>query len=707
MTYYQLKSIIMATKSTYEFQGSSASFGVVASRYPGFIEPSFDMILACDERPQVILISAVGATGKTTLASQLSFETKLPLLDLSQHKPVADNTLTGLITNSFAVETISEILGSIGEGKYGIIIDGLDEGRSKTTEKAFEAFLDDLIKMSRKSVNTAFVLMGRVQAIEECWSYLVEQQMRVLLLAISPFKLTAAKKYINGVSGIGNMSPHRANYEKVRDLILDRLSTAFRDETNVSTDFMSFIGYPPVLDAIGTLLRDESNYFKLFEDLNREDFDRNEVKLLLDISERILLREREEKVVPNIIKPLFEDYSPEEEKRRILRDIFSPKEQCLRLLHRCSSSPLNLEVIKDTVINDKYEESLHHWLEEHPFVENDKIRNAVFEALVMSQVIDHWGDQYAEIVSEYASKRKGNYHLVYMFNQLSTEKRIPVACLGTFVDAAMEFNTRTSSVHFEIQGPSVEDLLDELGGQAQAGHTTTNIDIELEITFQGEGSREYSFSTVVVPSSTIQIRDRLQSTTITVPCNVFIRGATELHLIAPVDIHCASIQINAPHLLLTSAISKESADVLFECGSICSTLEKITPNGIPFTVVTDEKANLSHPIVRYAEQRQATTRSLDLSQRYLRLRRIIVEFRSHSRGRLARLKDKIHSDRVLKNTTGEAVLRKLIADGVLILEGSHYFIDPEKLSQKIGISWVNFRKGKTSEKLDEYLLTIR
>jgi hypothetical protein len=52
----------------------------------------------------VILISAVGATGKTALAEQLSRETRLPILDLGKHKPVGDNTLTGLLTTAYDVK---------------------------------------------------------------------------------------------------------------------------------------------------------------------------------------------------------------------------------------------------------------------------------------------------------------------------------------------------------------------------------------------------------------------------------------------------------------------------------------------------------------------------------------------------------------------------------------------------------------------------
>lgn len=77
----------------------------------------------------------------------LSNRAGLPLLDLATQKPVGDNTLTGLLTGAFAVSDLANVFGGIADGTYGVIVDGVDEARSKTTEKAFEAFLDDIAKL--------------------------------------------------------------------------------------------------------------------------------------------------------------------------------------------------------------------------------------------------------------------------------------------------------------------------------------------------------------------------------------------------------------------------------------------------------------------------------------------------------------------------------------------------------------------------------
>jgi hypothetical protein len=161
MNYHGLKSIIAAQKSVFTMRAPSASFGPAPKRDEPYIEPNFTKVEFESERPAVLLISAVGATGKSALAQVLSNETGLPLLDLGKHKPVGDNTLTGLLHSAFPVESLTNVFEGIAKGTYGVIVDAIDEGRSKTTQPAFDAFLDDVVRLCAGRNTTAFVLMGR------------------------------------------------------------------------------------------------------------------------------------------------------------------------------------------------------------------------------------------------------------------------------------------------------------------------------------------------------------------------------------------------------------------------------------------------------------------------------------------------------------------------------------------------------------------
>jgi hypothetical protein len=103
-----------------------------------------------------------------------------------------------------------------------------------------------------------------------------------------------------------------------------------------------------------------------------------------------------------------------------------------------------------------------------------------------------------------------------------------------------------------------------------------------------------------------------------------------------------------------------------------------------------------------------TTRgaALALERHYFRLRRILCEFRSHSRGTLARYKKKIEHERILKNEIGRSVLNKLLHDEILSLQGNHYILDPAGLNTHLGVTWPDLRKGQMPESLFNYLREI-
>src|SRR6266498_2240153 len=317
MKYDAFKSIVNSRKQPVEFQTSSDSFFVEDTRVTPYIEPSFSKIEFPKEKPSILLVSAVGASGKTTTARALSFDTQLPILNLAKHKPVADNTLTGILTSSYPIEKIGNVLKGLREGTHGIIIDGIDEARSKTTEQGFEAFLDDLIERSKGSASTAIVVLGRSQVLLSTWCYLVDKGADVGMVQIDPFDLDQAKSYID-VCAIESATGQRENYEQARDAVLTRLSAAFQPSAATAEDtFLSFIGYPPVLDAIATLLRTERNYHRIQQALSDGTGGQLEINLLIRISDYLLDREHTEKAMPNFIDSIVAD--AEESYREVLR----------------------------------------------------------------------------------------------------------------------------------------------------------------------------------------------------------------------------------------------------------------------------------------------------------------------------------------------------------------------------------------------------
>ncbi len=278
MNFYNLKSIFAANKKTFLMRSPTESFYIITQkRDKPYIQPALEKIEFKTEKPNVILVSAVGATGKTALAQVLSYETGLPILDLSKNKAVGDNTLTGIITTSFKTEDLSSIFAGLASSTYGIIIDGIDEGRSKVTAKAFDAFLDDICQLCTGSTGTSFILLGRTNILEDYWVYFSDKGIYPGLISILPFDLASAEEYIDQYVDVQEIK-NRTQYDDARNCILKMLSSAFISKDN--KDFQSFIGYPPVLDAIVTLLNKEQNFHRLLTQIEKSGGHDVEIELL-------------------------------------------------------------------------------------------------------------------------------------------------------------------------------------------------------------------------------------------------------------------------------------------------------------------------------------------------------------------------------------------------------------------------------------------
>lgn len=701
MNYYHLKSIIAAGKTAFQMRKSSESFYVAEKPQRHYIEPTFLKVEFNTERPTVMLVSAVGATGKSTLAHILSNETSLPLLDLGKHKPVGDNTLTGLLTNSFDVTDLSNIFQGIRDGSYGVIIDGIDEGRSKTTEKAFEAFLDDIARLCVSPVNTCFVLIGRTQTLEDCWIYLDYKGIDTALVTISPFSLDSARKYIDTFTDALD-SKFVTHYREARDYILDKLHSAFESEGKKSSEyFLSFIGYPPVLDAIVTLLQEEQNYHKLLGEIKRPDSSDVEITLLHRIASYILQREKDQKVIPNILEPLVAAM-PRNVQEDTIQAAFGVEEQCIRLVSYCLKKPLSLKRIKEPPINEKYEAQLLTFLPEHPFIKGHQFRNAVFESLALATLVSSDDPEYVDLILEYVSSHKYSYHFIYLLHSIARDRYVPLRYMHVVLGSALEFRSTQAFVELNVDCPKTDDVVDDTGSA-----NLVQIEIEILLGKSRDRSKTFDFNSRIVDNSSIYLGHRLAAAYITVPTDVSLSGDTELEITAPVEISADRIDLHSKELILKRC-SRGTSDnhVILNARGIESTLENIVTNGVGLTLSLPELSGLTYPAIQYAQTKEPLPADPLLRQKYLLLRRILMHFRSHRRGALAKYKHKIEHQRVLHSDTGYAILKQLLKDEILTLSGSFYFLNPEGIDKHLGISWLDLRKGHTCDTLVQYLKSI-
>ncbi|MFN7999293.1 MAG: hypothetical protein U0Q18_37090 [Bryobacteraceae bacterium] len=442
------------------------------------------------------------------------------MLDLSRLKPVGENTLTGLLTTAFPVAHLSAVLAGIADGSYGLIVDGLDEGRLKTTAKGFEAFLDDVIRRCGAGTGTNVVLLGRTQIVEECWEYLASKNVDAGLVTIAPFDIDSARNYIDEMSG-GPGSGYANEYRDVRDRILDILGAAFTDKGSSPGDsFLSFIGYPPVLDAIVTLLKGHPNYHRIRQDIQTPSSGDLEVELLWQITSFILRREKDQKILPLFVNSIIEGL-PRDARLSEQKKAFEPEEQCERLVALCLKKPISLNVLSDPALNEKYEEGLQSWLREHPFLVNGEFRNAVFESAALATLIASGRSDARELAMTYGHSRKRQYHFVYFLARLVGDQPVPISALDVLLASALEFRSTSMNVEIHVEGPDSDDMWFGLGNP-----TEIQIAIEVAILDKGRNQlRVFNFTSEVRGTDSVRLRGRVSSSYVSLPCELVLYGA--------------------------------------------------------------------------------------------------------------------------------------------------------------------------------------
>jgi hypothetical protein len=221
--------------------------------------PSLNSELSSDCDPNtcaILLVSAPGAVGKSTLARQIAHSTGAIYIDLAEADPVGSNALVGGLVKSglypqWEAETTA------------ILIDGLDEARLRVTQEAFQVFLEDLAELS-KGRSAPIVLFGRTGAVQEAWLILSDKQVETAVLEIGYYGPEASVDFAQArLSSIEPEARHKEPMRRALELLLAKL----RQQTEDDGD--RFAGYAPVLQAVADRVVGVANPAALVAELER------------------------------------------------------------------------------------------------------------------------------------------------------------------------------------------------------------------------------------------------------------------------------------------------------------------------------------------------------------------------------------------------------------------------------------------------------
>jgi hypothetical protein len=684
------------------------------SGLPEFIGPDIQPSGVIDQpyQPKVIIISAAGAVGKSTLAAEIAYRKQAPIWDLAKAAAVGENSLTGQITTGFGFGTAAQVSQQLIAGEVFLLIDALDEARVKANEAGYEAFIANIAEIAKDAAGTPFVLLGRTQTAETTWLLLDDAEIPASFLTIQPFTREQAERYIQSriyhfdASARRRIEEHKGPFLEARNLILDHLQKAVVGDEKVTDDAArEFLGYAPVLETVAVLLAKEGNYHDFIESLNamgRQEITRP-LAVLNHVVIRLLEREQTQKLQANI-KPALEA-TAEEVGWDAWADLYSPREQIARLLGLILGRRVEIPLEMPQSVRAQYEEQLKVWLPEHPFLREGSVpANQVFESYLFADAMSEYLTPLAQAVedrvtaSDYKPSRLlADFYI--LLGQKEGEHYVAQRQIGILYDSLLAGETDSMRIRLAIDAGDPEDDEDDLAGEG-----------EFELVYMspdpsGEERIETHIFRIDQTEDPLAFRRQLKDATVVTKGALSLGGEVDDFEIGPsVQVRCRELAIRSTGFVVRGVGSREAGSeaVVLDAQTCDSTVARkpLVRGSLTVCWPGSESypwSECSVASVDYGEENP------HMKEAYRGLRRIVTTLQSHSKGSLARVRDKIEHRRVLKNDLGRALLDRLLGDGIMYMKGKFYHWNPKRGDEALGASYDDFCRLRVTPETRSYL----
>lgn len=596
----------------------------------------------------IILVSAAGAVGKSTLARQIASATGAVYLDLAKADPVGGNTLSGGLLKSGMLADWQADAGTV-------LIDGLDEARLRVTKDGFKAFMEDVAYLA-KNRTTPTVLVGRTGSVQEAWLLLADE-VPITVLEIGYYTPELATRF--ALAHLKRLKPDYPFMDAAVRAINLLLEGLRRD---VSGDGDRFAGYAPVLKTVADRVAEDSNPSALIAKIEHGE----QPVTLGTITTAILEREQTK------LEPLaFEDQG-------LRRTLYTPDEQLARLVARVYKRPtptLPPMSANDTLI---YASALETWVPDHAFLDGgyDPV-SAVFDAAIAGVALRGEPTAGSAAARELAKGSAANPFLAEFYLGARSAAYIRPEHIGLIYSSLRARLSLEDEASLSIEGSDAEDVAEQLKAE-----------IEVSVLRAGsEKPRVLKFGTEQV--GIIQLGSHVEDVEITAPhAQVEIGGARESVLVSPISIHCGRIAIRAERLIVECPPDQDTGAISLEAESADTSEVTGMPlaNGNVTLTVSWDGAE-AYP---WTNLRSEPTVSQDprTAEALRRFRKFVISFRSHSKGGLKRFAGKIEHERMTKGT-GRAVLDHMLNTGIVSTDGSMYTLYAGRLAEVTGASFVS------------------
>ncbi|WP_156112080.1 hypothetical protein [Prescottella defluvii] len=645
-----------------------------------------------------LLIQAPGAMGKSMAAQAIAAQAGCAYADLSTVK-VGDNSLTGMIFKSLDVDQGASFMTRLKNGEGSLLLDSLDEAALAAGQSHFWAFLDDVAGLLVNSTpNRQLVILGRPESIQSAEMVLRDKGVSVEVAELSPLSSIQVAELTGNVLDANatenqRYTIHRTHpepFNDLRDHVYQDMAIALDHKNSESFEWSSvesFLGYPPVVEAIAKRLevenpRSELSRIRSTSYTARAQADRG--RLLLDVTEVILDRESQ-KVRTQLQKILSVDDAT-------ASLLYIREEQIVRILSLLLPESLDVHApaFLPPAMRAKYEERVAYFVPEHPFLYGNRFANQVFADYLRAYVsiadsIQAHGANREKLLS--ACARPGPF-FVYFCHALAGQDAGNYAVTEAIVDDLVK--SFTSGSRGNTQFNLVEDrnsrlrlwLRDELGDSAEG--TTVEFTID-----PGSGVIELSS-----PISRCWI--------VTTNFSFVLHGSTNsLELGPDCNILCDSLEIRASDINVFGRVDRSvGSDTLLMAHDFVGQKSQ--------RVVVDSSASLvinwPDPWHPWQSHYHAIRSELSVPPHIARetligLRKILLSFnKSSTKAEPSQHRDLVDNIIVGSSETFKVILQSMLHIGAVILDGKMYRLQTSVLAP-LGVNYAALRSGEWTSSL--------
>ncbi|MEV0008447.1 hypothetical protein [Streptomyces sp. NPDC047973] len=657
----------------------SDQYGVRESKQgnPSYEVPEVREVRTCEPlTPSLLLITAPAAVGKSTAADFMSNFLKCPILDLSLLQ-VGDGTLEGALAKSFGIRKNAEFSESLMGSQATLIVDALDEAEVRSGQANFRAFVRGLADTASQvsGDRAAIVIFSRAESSRLLQEVFEERNLQYAHFEIRPFGKDQAQRYLERRVGEVYRSrekellhiKHAGPFTEARNVLFRVLASAIDTKAEdiwSESDVRDFLGYAPVLDVAAEYLAVD-NFATLGSTIGVSQgtgFD--QWGLVATVIDQLLLREQSKFVTQFTMVDVFQQHG----NPSLYPILYSPEEQCARLLGYVENMGLHLElpVGLPAALRDGYEVAADTQLSNHPFLRGDGWFNVIFRDYVTARA------QRAPQTSESAAK-------AIRSNLLSSGwKHSPMYAFFSHA-LGKASSGLTSSCHSEDVGALYESFKSICETEDQLLTSVGRFGNRLVTTFSIARGNEESVGPLAFltheGTTSITFPRELSYANIWEIPEVILGGDQPSFKFGP------SVYLSSADLLFSSSeiqvyVGSEEAPVLLTAKTLASDNLKIQADASRFMVICEEE--LSFPWSKYQRRIDLGGLAADSREKralYLELRRIVLRFKDAKDGEAAVYQPFMDNLVIGGNGRARKVLDYLQEIGCVKLSRSMYLLD--------------------------------